>query len=92
MQFQKKIHTHIKEVNRKFLGGGGGALKAKILEAKYKAKLQFPEGRGGGETKNVRGRSIGYFLELYIVIINLFNNKLSLSAIFETLNKFHLYL
>ena len=28
--------------------GGRGALKVKILEAKYEAKLEFPEGKGGG--------------------------------------------
>ena len=35
----------------KFLGeggGGGGVSKAKILEAKYETKLEFPWG-GGGE-------------------------------------------
>ena len=30
----------------KFLGGGG-VLKAKILEVKYEAKLEFPGGGGG---------------------------------------------
>ena len=32
----------------KFLGGGGGRgiLEAKILEAKYEAKLEFPGGMG----------------------------------------------
>ena len=35
----------------KFLGGGGeGILKVNILEAKYEAQMEFPEGmgRGGG--------------------------------------------
>ena len=35
----------------KFLEGGGGGgviLKAKILEAKHGAKLEFPGGEGGG--------------------------------------------
>ena len=30
----------------KFLGGGGGGLKAKCLEEMYKYKLEFPGGRG----------------------------------------------
>ena len=34
------------EAHPKFLGGG--VLKAKILEAKYKAKLEFLGGGGGG--------------------------------------------
>ena len=29
-----------------------GLLNAKILEAKYEAKLEFPEGRGGGGSAN----------------------------------------
>ena len=33
---------------------GREALEAKILEAKYEAKLEFPEGRGGGvQNKNL---------------------------------------
>ena len=28
---------------------GGGVSKAKIFKEKYEAKLEFPEGRGGGE-------------------------------------------
>ena len=43
VQFEKKIHTHPMEGLWKFLGGG--VLKVKILEAKYEAKLEFPEGR-----------------------------------------------
>ena len=35
----------------KFLGGGGGVLKYKVLEAKYEAKLEFARG-GGCKTKN----------------------------------------
>ena len=31
---------------------GGGSFFAKILEAKYEAKLEFPRGRGGGGVKN----------------------------------------
>ena len=45
VRFQKKsIPT---EGHWKFLGGGG-SLQAKILEAKYKAKLKFPGGKGEG--------------------------------------------
>ena len=35
-------------------GGGGGVLKAKILEAKYEAELEFPGGSGGCKTKTFR--------------------------------------
>ena len=44
----EKIHTHPKEGHWKFLGGGG-VLKARILEAKCEAKLDFP---GGGGVQN----------------------------------------
>ena len=33
--------------------GGGGVLKAKILEVKYEARLEFPGGGGGCKTKNL---------------------------------------
>ena len=39
------IHTHPTEGHWKFLGGGGGVLKAKFLEAMYDNKLEFPVGR-----------------------------------------------
>ena len=42
----EKIHTHSKEGHWKFLWGGV-VLKARILEAKYEAKLEFPGGGGG---------------------------------------------
>ena len=51
-----KIHTHPIEGQWKFLGGGG--LKAKILEAKYEAKL----GKGACNTKNLPWGKYGYFL------------------------------
>ena len=41
MHSQKKIHTHSMEGHRKFLGGG----EARVLETKYKAKLELPGGR-----------------------------------------------
>ena len=44
----------------KFLGGGGGVLKAKILEAKYEAKLEFLGGRGC-KTKTFHGGSKDIF-------------------------------
>ena len=50
----------------KFLGGGV-VLKAKILEAKYEAKLEFPGGRGGAKQKTFRAGEYGYFLELHIL-------------------------
>jgi len=46
---QEKIHTHPMEGHWKYLGGG--VLKAKILEAKYEAKLEFLGGRWGCKTK-----------------------------------------
>ena len=42
----EEICTHPMEGHRKLLVGGG--LKAKILEGKYEAKLEFPGGREGG--------------------------------------------
>ena len=42
----ESMHTTPMEGHWKFLGGRG-LLKAKLLEEKYKAKLEFP-GRGGG--------------------------------------------
>ena len=46
MQFQNPypLHGRSLEIPR----GGGGVLKAKILEAKYEPKLEFPGGGGGG--------------------------------------------
>ena len=43
----------------KFLGRGGGVLKAKQLEAKYDAKLEFPG--GGCKTKTFCGGSMDIF-------------------------------
>ena len=50
-------------------GGAGGSFFAKILEAKYGAKLDFPRGRGGGgeKTKNLPWGEYGYFLELHYI-------------------------
>ena len=47
---KKKIHIHPIEGHWKFLGGGGGGgrgsyTKAKVLEAMYENKLEFPGGR-----------------------------------------------
>ena len=44
---------------------GWGVLKAKILEAMYQAKLEFPGERGGCKTKTFHGGEYGYFLELH---------------------------
>ena len=46
MQFQNPypLPGRSLEISR----GGGGVLRAKILEAKYEAKLGFPGGGGGG--------------------------------------------
>ena len=41
----------------KFLGGGA-VLKVKFLEAKYEAKLEFPEGTGGAKQKTFCGGSM----------------------------------
>ena len=48
----------------KFLGGGG-VLKAKILEAKYEAKLEFLGGGRGVQNKKPSVGEYGYFLELH---------------------------
>ena len=45
---------------------GRGVLKAKVLEAKYEPKLEFPGGRGC-KTKNLPWGEYGYFLELHIL-------------------------
>ena len=44
----ENIHAPPMEGHWKFLGGGG-VLKAKLLEEKYEAKLEFP---GGEEVQN----------------------------------------
>ena len=44
----------------KFLGRKG-VLKANILEAKFKAKLEFPGGRGVQNKKTFRGGSMDIF-------------------------------
>ena len=55
VQFQKNPyppHGRSSEIPR-----GRGILKAKILEAKYEAKLEFPRGGGGeGVQKKIMGR------------------------------------
>ena len=45
--------------------GRGGVLKAKTLEAKYEAKLEFLGGEGV-QNKNLPWGEYGYFLELHI--------------------------
>ena len=57
----EKIHTHPMEGHWKFLGGGEGVLKVKILKAKYEAKLEFPGGMGVQNKKNLYGRSMDIF-------------------------------
>ena len=47
----ESIHTPPTEGHWKFLGGGGGGLKARLLEGKYEAKLEFPAGCGGAKKK-----------------------------------------
>ena len=66
-KFQKKyIPTPWKVIGNSKGEGGGGVLKAKILGAKYEAKLEFPGGRGC-KTKNPPWGECRYFLELHIV-------------------------
>ena len=70
VQFQKKsvpLHGWSPEIPR-----GRGFLKVKILEAKYKAKLEFPEEGGGGGGQGVQNQILpcgehGCFLELHNV-------------------------
>ena len=45
-------------------GGGGWVLKAKLLEEKYEANLEFPGEYGGAKQKPSIGE-YGYFLELH---------------------------
>jgi len=40
---------------------GRGILKAKILQAKYEAKLEFPGGRGDAKQKTFHGGSMDTF-------------------------------
>ena len=47
--------------------GEGGVFKAKLLEEKYEAKLEFPGGWGGAKWKTFCGGEYGYFLELHNV-------------------------
>ena len=47
-----------------------GVLKANISKAKYKTKLEFPEGMGGAKQKPSMGGGggeNGYFLEMHIM-------------------------
>ena len=43
------------------MGGGGGVLEVKMLEAKYEAKLEFPRGSGGAKHKTFSGGSMDIF-------------------------------
>ena len=59
MPFQKNPyspHGRSSEIPR-----GRGIFKAKILEAKYEAKLEFSGGRGSAKQKNVHGGSMDIF-------------------------------
>ena len=60
MQFQKENpyppHGRSSEIPR-----GKGVLKVKILEAKYGAKLSFPEGEGVQNKKTFCGGSMDIF-------------------------------
>ena len=55
----QSIHTLPTEGHWKFLGGGG-VLKAKLLEEKCEAKLEFPGG-GGCKTKTFHVGSMEIF-------------------------------
>ena len=46
---------------------GRGVLRAKILEAKYEDKLEFPGGSGVENKKIFSGEEYGYILELHNV-------------------------
>ena len=55
---------------------GRGVLKAKILEAKYEAKLDFPGGRGAKQKPSVgggEGGKYGYLLGLHNLPKFMFN-------------------
>jgi len=49
-------HGRLLEIPR-----GRGVLKAKLLEEKYEAKLEFPGGCGGAKQKTFRGGSMDIF-------------------------------
>ena len=61
----ENIYTLPTEGHWKLLRGGGGVLKAKVLEGKFEAKLEFPGEWGwGGEgckTRTFRGGSMDIF-------------------------------
>ena len=58
----EQIHTYTMEGHWK-ISKGRGVLQAKILEAKYEAKLG---GGGGAKQKNLPWGEYGYYLELHI--------------------------
>ena len=69
MWFQKISRGSLK-IPRGRGGGGRGVLKTNILKAKYKAKLEFPEGRSGSNQKTLRGEKYGYFLEQHNILLD----------------------
>ena len=68
----ESIHTPQWKVTGNSLGSGrgGAGLKAKPLEEKCEAKLEFPGGRGVQNKKpSMEGGGYGYFLELHITLV-----------------------
>ena len=78
----------------KFLGGGGG-LKAKMLEAKYDPKLKVPGGTGRAKQKTFCGGSINISwnctLHVYIMTKSILNLKMLFLKISVSLLLYHEY-
>ena len=55
------MHTHPMEGHGEFLGGGGGGLKAKLLEEPYENNLAFPRERGMQNKKTSHVGSMDIF-------------------------------
>ena len=70
VQFQEK-NPHPPQVRSSEIPRGRGVLKAKILEAKHDAKVEFPSG-GGGDTKQKTfcGESMNTFWNCTISLVD----------------------
>ena len=68
----EKIHTPAPHGRSSEIPRGRGVLNVKILEAKYKAKLEFHRGSRGAKQKTFRGGSMEMFLNctMYLHIQN----------------------
>ena len=69
-------HARSSEIPR-----GRGVLKAKILEAKYEAKLEFPWGSGGAKQKTFCGASMDISWNCTLPVANNHFGKQNLNEI-----------